>query len=298
MDDQSWLATEFERQRPRLRSVAYRVLGTNDQADDAVQEAWLRLSRSDSAAIDNLAGWLTTVVGRICLDMLRSRASRPERSGEESFDEPVDTATVDPEQQAVDAQFVGMALQVVLETLQPSERLAFVLHDLFAVPFDQIAPILGRSAAATRQLASRGRRRVQGAEPASGQIDQTKQRRVVEAFLAASRSGQFDRLLTLLDPDVVLRADQRAVDRAAAAVGHGAPLLALEVRGADAVATAFNGRAVDARPALIDGSMGFVWVPGGRLRSVFVVTVRGDRIVELDLFSEPVDVAEFQVELV
>lgn len=294
MSDQSWLATEFERQRPRLRSVAYRVLGTDDEADDAVQEAWIRLSRSDSAAIDNLAGWLTTVVGRICLDLLRSRTSRREHGWDEAYREPADEVAVGPEQQAMDAQFVGMALQVVLDTLEPAERLTFVLHDLFAVPFDQIAPIVGRSTAATRQLASRGRRRFQGAEPAS---DQTAQRRLVDAFLAASRNGQFDRLLTLLAPDVVLRADQAAVDVATALAARGAPLLAREVHGADAVAAAFNGRATAARPALVDGVVGFAWTAGGQLRAAYAVTVRDGLIVELDLRADPADLAELDVVL-
>lgn len=293
MGDQRWLADEFEQQRPRLRAVARRMLGTGGQADDAVQEAWLRLSRSDAAGIDNLAGWLTTVVGRICLDLIRTRTSRPESAWELGDHDCVDEAAVDPEEQALGAQFVGMALQVVLDTLDPAERSAFVLHDLFAVPYDQIAPLVNRSVTATRQLASRGRRKVQGASAEDVEVH----RRLVDAFLDAARHGHFERLLRLLDPDVVLRADQVGVDASAAAAGHGAPLLAAEVRGADAVARAFSGRAATARPARIGGQLGFAWAPEGRPRAVYLVTVHQGRIVELDLYADPVTLAEFDVVL-
>jgi RNA polymerase sigma-70 factor, ECF subfamily len=277
MDDHDWLAERFEAHRPHLRAVAYRMLGSAAEADDAVQEAWLRLSRADTSGVENLGGWLTTVVGRVALDMLRSRRSRREDPvGAELPDElPSAHDGADPEAEALLADSVGPALLVVLETLAPAERLAFVLHDLFAVPFDEIAAILGRSEAAARQLASRARRRVQGA-PAPG-ADPGRQRAVVEAFLAASRDGDFDALVALLDPDVVLRAD-------AAAVRAGADA---EVRGAAAVAGTFSGRARFARPALVDGAVGAVWAPGGRPRVVFGFIIAGGRITGIDLVADP-----------
>src|SRR5436309_11814993 len=212
MNEHELLAREFEANRNRLRAVAYRMLGSMSEAEDAVQECWLRLSRSDTSGVQNLGGWLTTVVARICLDMLRSRNSRREESLEASVPEPITSreSGIDPEQEALLADSVGLALLVVLDTLNPAERLAFVLHDIFAVPFDEIAPIVGRSPTAARQLASRARRRVQGAATAPD-VDLTRQREVVDAFLAASRGGDFDALLAVLDPDVVLRADSAAV---------------------------------------------------------------------------------------
>jgi RNA polymerase sigma factor (sigma-70 family) len=279
MDDREWLADRFEAHRAHLRAVAYRMLGSTGEADDAVQEAWIRLSRAGADDVANLGGWLTTVVSRVCLDMLRSRSSRRE----EPFDTPVHEAVsdpvgaaVDPEQEALLADSVGPALLVVLETLAPAERLAFVLHDLFAVPFDEIAAILGRSPAAARQLASRARRRVQGASAAPG-ADPGRQRAVVDAFLAASRDGDFDALVALLDPDVVLRADPAAVRTGAQA----------EVRGARAVAGTFSGRARFARPALVDGAAGAVWAPGGRPRVAFRFTITGGRITGIDLVADP-----------
>jgi RNA polymerase sigma factor (sigma-70 family) len=278
MDDHDWLAGQFEEHRSRLRAVAYRMLGSAAEADDAVQEAWLRLSRSGAAGVDNLGGWLTTVVGRVSLDMLRARRARREDPlGDRLPDElPSHQGGGDPEQEALLADAVGPALLVVLETLTPAERLAFVLHDLFAVPFEEIAAVLGRSEAAARQLASRARRRVQGA-PAAAAADPGRQRAVVDAFLAAARDGDFDALVALLDPDVVLRADAAAVQAGSAA----------EVRGAAAVAGTFSGRARFARPALVDGAAGAVWAPGGRPRVVFAFAIAGGRITGIDLVADP-----------
>jgi RNA polymerase sigma-70 factor (ECF subfamily) len=304
------LAIAFEQHRPRLRAVAYRMLGNPDDADDALQEAWLRLNRTGDADIDSLAAWLTTVTGRICLDMLRSRSTRreaplPTGLPGDALPELLDEDTPDPAQEAELADVVGVAMQIVLQSLDPAERLAFVLHDLFAVPYEQIAPVLGRSVAAARQLASRGRRRVQsGARPAAdpdGSPRSTAQvrtdRQVVEAFLEASRTGDLAGLLALLAPEVVLRADQTAVDAAAAAADRGAPLLAREVRGAAAVAESFRGRAGGAVPALIDGSVGFTWAPGGTPRAVFAVVVHDGRIAAIDMVHEPATIAGLRVVL-
>jgi len=277
------LADEFEQNRTHLRAVSYRMLGSVNEADDAVQEAWLRLSRSDTSGIENLGGWLTTVVSRVCLDMLRSRRSRRE----EPLDlaEPTEPEPLDPEDEAVRADAVGQALLVVLETLAPSERLAFVLHDLFAVPFEEIAPIVGRTPAAARQLASRARRRVQASD--APEADRVRQREVVDAFLAASRSGEFEALLNLLDPDVMLRADDSAVRMGSqAAVG------------ADAVARTFSGRAKGARPALVDGLAGAVWAMDGVPKVVFDFTVVGDRIVAIELLADPELLGTLQLDVV
>jgi RNA polymerase sigma factor (sigma-70 family) len=277
--DNDWLAEEFETHRARLRAVAYRMLGSPSEADDAVQESWLRLSRSGPDGMENLGGWLTTVTARVCLDMLRSRTSRRE--------EPLDPAAapgavpdtgpgIDPEHEAVLADSVGLAMLVVLDTLAPAERVAFVLHDMFAVPFDQIGDILGRTPNATKQLASRARRRIDGAgtDPAS---DLARQREVVGAFLAASRGGDFEALLALLDPDVVLRADAATVQTGAES----------EVRGADAVARTFAGRARAARLALVDGAVGLVWSQGGQPRVVFGFTLTGERITGIEMLGDP-----------
>ncbi len=286
MDDHDWLAEQFEAHRTHLRAVAYRMLGSVSDADDAVQESWLRLSRSDTSAVQNLGGWLTTVVARVSLDMLRSRTARREDQFGTDGPEPAlrSVAGVDPEHEAVLADSVGSALLVVLDTLAPAERLAFVLHDLFAVPFDEIAAILGRSPDAAKQLASRARRRVQGSAPVDA--DQQRQRAVVRAFLAASRSGEFDALLALLDPDAVVRADPAAVATGATP----------EVRGAAAVAGTFSGRAKGARAALIDGAAGAVWSVGGRPRVVFAFTITDGRIVEIDLLADPERLAGFDLE--
>lgn len=274
MNAPEWLAERFELHRTHLRAVAYRMLGSSSEADDALQEAWLRVSRADTSEVANLAGWLTTIVARVCLNMLQSRRTRREESLDGRFHEPASQGQ-DPENEALLADSVGLALMVVLEQLTPAERLAFVLHDMFAVPFEEIAPIVERSPAATRQLASRARRRVRGTE--SGPVtDPLRQRQVVGAFLAASREGDFEGLLALLDPDVELR-----VDAVAARIG------ATEACGARAVAGTFAGRAQEARLALIDGLAGAVWAQGGTPRVVFGFTVAGGRIVAIDLLADP-----------
>src|SRR3989475_3103336 len=282
------LAQEFEMNRSHLQSVAHRMLGSASEADDAVQEAWLRLSRSDASDIDNLRAWLTTVVARVCLDMLRSRKSRREEPLDTGLPEPIASseAVINPEHEAVLADSVGLALLVVPETLTPAERVAFVLHDMFDLPFDEIAPILRRSPTAARQLASRARRRVQGAD-AVHDADHTRRREIVGAFLAASRSGNFGALLAVLDPDVVLRADSAAVRMAAARQAVGAPKLAPELRGAPAVAESLSGRAGAAQPALIDGAPGLVWAPGGKPRAAFTFTIVRHKIVRIDLIADP-----------
>jgi RNA polymerase sigma factor (sigma-70 family) len=278
VDHHDWLAERFEAHRAHLRAVAYRMLGSAGEADDAVQEAWLRLDRADPAGIHNLGGWLTTVVARVCLDLLRARTARREEPLGDHLPDPIVDARdgVDPEREALLADSIGPALLVVLDTLAPAERLAFVLHDTFAVPFDEIAPILGRSPAAAKMLASRARRRVQGAATVPA-ADVARQRVVVEAFLAAARGGDFDGLLAVLDPEVVVRADPAAVRAGASR----------EVRGAAAVADTFAGRARLARPALVDGAAGAVWAPGGRPRVVFGFTIRGGRIVAIDILADP-----------
>jgi RNA polymerase sigma factor (sigma-70 family) len=284
MDEQDWLAERFEENRAHLRAVAYRLLGSLSEADDAVQEAWLHLSRADTSGVGNLGGWLTTVVARVCLDMLRSRKSRREEPLGADVRPTSRADGIDPEHEALLADSVGLALLVVLGTLEPAERLAFVLHDTFAVPFDEIAPIVGRSPTAARQLASRARRRVRGA-PAVPDADLSRQREVVDAFLAAARGGEFDALLALLDPEVVFRADQAAV-----AAGSSA-----EVRGAPAVARLFSGRAQLARRALVDGAVGVVVAPRGRLFVVLRVTVTGGKIVEFDAVADPARLGEVEL---
>ncbi len=279
MSERDWLTQRFEESRPHLRAVAYRMLGSPSEAEDAVQESWLRLSRSDATGVANLRGWLTTVVARVCLDMLRSRASRREAPLDAQLREPLTSVgggSHDPEHEAILADSVGLALLTVLEMLTPAERVAFVLHDTFDLPFDEIAAIVGRSPEAARQLASRARRRVRGASPVE-EADPSVQRRIVRAFLAASRGGDFDALVALLDPDVVVRADT-------AAVAAGAER---EVRGAAAVAKTFAGRARAARPMLVDGIAGLVWSQGGKPRVVFDFAVAGARIVRIDLLADP-----------
>jgi RNA polymerase sigma-70 factor (ECF subfamily) len=281
MDEDDWLAARFQENRAHLVGVAYRMLGSASEADDAVQEAWLRLSRSEATGIRNLGGWLTTVVARVCLDMLRTRVSRreePSLAGE-SAPSATSGAATDPEHEALLADSVGIAMLVVLDALTPAERLAFVLHDMFGVPFDEIAPIVGRSPTAVRQLASRARRRVHGDDALPDpDPDIARQRVVVEAFLAASRRGDFDALLAVLDPDVVLR-----VDAAAAPPG-----VAREVRGAPAVAKrARAGGVRETQEALVNGSVGIVAAPGGRLSVVLAFTISEGRIVEIDVIADP-----------
>jgi RNA polymerase sigma factor (sigma-70 family) len=289
MDERESLADRFEANRTRLRAVAYRMLGSVSEADDAVQEAWLRLSRSDTSGVENLDGWLTTVVARVCLDMLRSRKALREEPLGPRVPEPIVSREdeVDPEHAALLADAVGLALLVVLETLAPLERLAFVLHDMFAVPFDEIAPIVGRSPAAARQLASRARRRVQGATPVPDP-DLARQREVVDAFLAAARGGDFDALLAVLDPDVVLRIDRGVVPRGASR----------EVRGAQAVleqARAFVPLVASARPALVNGAAGVVVARRGRPLAVAGFIVAHGQIVEIDLLADPARLRELDV---
>jgi len=272
------LVDHFEAHRDHLRAVAYRMLGSSAEADDAVQEAWVRLNRSDADEIENLGGWLTTVVGRVSLDMLRSRASRREDPSGTDLAHHVESSPAgsDPEHEAVLADTVGSALLVVLDSLSPAERLAFVLHDMFAVPFDEIGAIVGRSPNAAKQLASRARHKVQGKDPLP-EADPARQREVVDAFLAASRNGDFDALVALLHPDVVLVAD-------AAAVGMGS---LDEVRGAPAVAGTFSGRALTAQPALIDGAVGVVWAVAGRPKVAWDFTIQDGKVVHIDMLAAP-----------
>ncbi|MFG2099244.1 sigma-70 family RNA polymerase sigma factor [Micromonospora echinaurantiaca] len=281
MSDTELLAQRFEEQRPRLRAVARRMLGSPAEAEDAVQDTWLRLSRADAEGIDNLPGWLTTTVGRVCLDRLGSSASRHEQPADVTADEPgpAGPGDVDPEREALLTESVGRALDVVLRTLGPTERLVFVLHDMFAVSFDELAPVVDRSPAAVRQIASRARRRVQSGPPAP-ETDPARQRGVVEAFLAASREGRFDDLLTLLDPHVVLRSDAAAVRRGGTDEAHGSAV----------VAAFFSGRAQGAVPAFVDAAPGAVVVRAGRVHIVlsFVVT---DRIVGIEVVADPAQIA-------
>jgi RNA polymerase sigma-70 factor, ECF subfamily len=279
MDEREWMAERFEEHRTRLRAVAYRMLGSLSEADDAVQEAWLRLSRDDRSDVENLGAWLTTVVARVSLNMLRARNARREEPFGMSLPEPIVDRVdgMDPEHEAVLADSVGLALLVVLETLSPPERLAFVLHDMFGVPFDEIGSIVDRSPEAARQLASRARRRVR-AERAVPDADPVAQRAAVDAFLAAARDGDFDGLVAVLDPDVVLRSD------------FGGAAGARVVRGAEAVArqaVAFSQLGLDIRPALVNGVVGAVSFRDGRPFAVGAVTARGGRIVELDILADP-----------
>jgi RNA polymerase sigma-70 factor (ECF subfamily) len=280
MDENKFLTERFEANRAHLRSVAYRMLGSRAEADDAVQEAWLRLSRADTGGVENLSGWLTTVTARVCLDMLRGRKARREEELGADVPEPaIGQESVEHDMLLADS--VGAALLVVLETLEPAERLAFVLHDMFAVPFEEIAPIVARSPAAARQLASRARRRVQGKSEIP-EADVTRQRQIVDAFLAASRGGDFDALLAVLDPDVVFRADPMAVKMGGAA----------ELRGAAAVAETFRGRAQAAKPALVDGAVGVAVIMGGRLRIMLRLTIAADRIAAIHAVADPAQLRE------
>jgi len=274
------LADEFEKHRAYLRAVAYRMLGSASEAEDAVQESWIRLARIDASAVENLRGWLTTVVARVCLDMLRTRTSRREDSLETHVPDPVvSRADADPESGAMLADSVGLALLVVLETLEPAERLAFVLHDVFGMTFDEIAPIVDRSVVAARQLASRARRRVQGQAPASD-ADLRQQRRVVDAFLAAAQEGDFERLVAVLDPEIVLRADGGAIKG-----------MSRLVRGAQAVAaqaSTFSKVALTMQVVLVNGNIGLVCrLPDGRLFSVIGFTIAGGKVVEMDILADP-----------
>jgi len=281
MDDRDFLAERFEEHRTHLRAVAYRMLGSLAEADDAVQESWIRLSRSDADEIENLGGWLTTVVARVSLNVLRSRKTRREEPMDMRMPEPiVDRADgTDPEHEALLADSVGLALLVVLETLNPAERLAFVLHDMFAVPFEEIAPIVDRSPEAARQLASRARRRVQG-ERAIPDADLDTQREVLDAFLAAARGGDFEALLEVLDPDMVLRADTGPDAREASRIVRGAANVARQ-------ALAFSRLDVEVRPALINGAPGTVSFRDGRPFAIAGFTIRNRRVVEMDILADP-----------
>jgi RNA polymerase sigma factor (sigma-70 family) len=279
-DDDVDLAERFDASRPHLQSVAYRMLGSLSEAEDAVQEAWIRLNRSDAGEVGNLGGWLTTVVARICLDMLRARESRREEPLEEYVDSPAEHGSmeVDVDKEMLLAESLGSALLVVLDALSPAERLAFVLHDLFAVPFEEIARILGRSPGSARQLASRARRRVQGqATSVSTSVPRGFNHDIVDAFLAASRGGDFAGLLALLDPDVVVRAD-------AAAIRMGA---FTDVRGARAVAEKFAGRAQGAQPVVLDGQAGAVWVHTGKPRMAFQFGIRDGKVIAITMIADP-----------
>jgi RNA polymerase sigma factor (sigma-70 family) len=290
MDGDDGLARRFDENRTRLRSVAYRMLGSASEAEDAVQEAWLKLTRSGSEGPANLGGWLTTVVARVCLDMLRARRSRREEPLDAAADAP---GAGSPEDDLALADATGPALWAVLDTLAPGERVAFVLHDMFDLSFEEIGRILNRTPTATRQLASRARRRVRGGEAPAADI--AVHRELVSAFLAASRDGDFDRLVAVLSPEVVLRADERAVRTAAANRAHGAPELAAEVQGAASVANTFKGRARAALPALIDGEAGAVWAIGGRVQSAFVFAIEGGKITAIDIVMDTTHLAELDM---
>jgi RNA polymerase sigma-70 factor (ECF subfamily) len=281
MGEQDWLAKRFEENRGHLKAVAYRMLGSVNEADDAVQETWLRLSHSSDSTVANLRAWLTTVVARICLDMLRSRQARREEPLEAHVPDPIVSrySGPDPEQETLLADSVGLALLVVLETLEPAERLAFVLHDMFSVPFDDLAGILGRSPAAARQLASRARRRVQGTAPVPD-TDISRQREVVNAFLAASRNGDFEALLAVLDPDVVLRADAGLLQAGVSKVVRSATTVAEQ-------ALLFSKLAQHSRLAIVNGTPGLVTAPGGQPYSVVGFTIRHGKIVEIDILADP-----------
>lgn len=278
MNDHQGLAEQFETHRNHLQTVAYRMLGSLSEADDAVQEAWIRLSRNDTSGVENMGGWLTTIVSRVCLDMLRSRKSRREELTLASMPEPATSRQdgSDPEHEALLADSVGLAMLMVLGNLNPAERIAFVLHDIFALSFSEIAPIIGRSEIAARQLASRARRRVQGAKKAADSDEFRQKRELVDAFLAASRSGDFEKLLAVLDPNVVLRNDPAFPPVAAWPVVHGA----------HDVAKGFVGRAQGARPVLVNGSMGAVVAPRGRLLFVLEIKIVDGKITEIDMIAE------------
>jgi RNA polymerase sigma factor (sigma-70 family) len=282
MDERDWLADRFEEHRPHLRAVAYRMLGSLAEADDAVQDAWLRLSRAGAGEVENLGGWLTTIVARICLNMLRSRATRREEPLDAHLPDPVISpeGSLQPEEEALLADSVGLALLVVLDSLSPAERLAFVLHDMFDLPFDEIAPMVGRSPTAARQLASRARRRVKGAEIPAPDPDLARQRDVVDAFFRAARGGDFDALVALLDPDVVLRSDFGARRPAAARVTQGAAAVARQ-----ALIAAFPDAQL--HPALVNGAAGVVVTVRGRPFAVLGFTVTDGKIVEIDAIADP-----------
>jgi RNA polymerase sigma factor (sigma-70 family) len=292
MDEHELLAQRFERERTHLKAVAYRMLGSLTEADDAVQEAWLRVSRADSGGIENMRGWLTTIVARICLNTLKSRHSRAEEPLGPHVPDPIVSPEdgVNPEHEALLADSVGLALLIVLDALSPAGRLAFVLHDMFAVPFDEIAPIIERSPAATRQLASRARRRVQGATPFPD-ADLRSQREIIDAFLAASRDGDFEALIALLDPGVALRTDAGAVLPGASRLVRGAASVAQQT------VTFTRSRTGEAKPALVNGTAGVVWASQGRPFSVVGFTVRRGRIAEIDVLADPARLQQLEIDV-
>ena len=287
---ENYLAERFETDRTRLQAVAYRLLGSASEADDAVQEAWLRLSRADTSEIENLSGWLTTVVARVCLDMLRARRSRREEPLALDGESIPDAA--DPEREAMLAESVGLAMLAMLQRLTPAERVAFVLHDVFGVPFKEIAGIVGRSPVAARQLASRARRRVRGTSEDGRAVDVARERDIVEAFFKASREGDLEALLAVLDPDVALQVDETALQ-----MGLRSGWLTSDLHGAEAVAEQFAGRAQGAQPALIDGVPGAVWARGGTPRVVFGFTIRNGKVVEIELAADAERLRRLQIEL-
>jgi len=287
MSETDWLAARFEEHRGRLVAIAQRMLGSAGEADDAVQEVWIRLNRSDAEAIEHLGGWLTTVLSRVCLNLLQARRARPEVPVGAELPEPgLDSAGgSDPEEEALLAESIGLALLVVLDRLAPAERVAFVLHDVFAIPFEQIAPIVDRTPAAARKLASRARQRIQRTEPPD-RPDRLRHAAVIDAFLAAARRGDFDALLAVLDPDIVVRADDEASALGAAREQHGAATVAEFLR-----------RAYGATPALVDGVPSAVWIPGGQLRVLFSFSIHDERIVRIDLVADPARLRQLDVVL-
>jgi RNA polymerase sigma-70 factor (ECF subfamily) len=291
MDDNDRLTQWFDERRDHLRAVAHRMLGSASEAEDAVQEAWLKLNRADSREVENVGGWLTTVVARVCLDMLRARRSRREEPLEPEADAP---AGPTPESEVGLADAIGPALLVVLDMLGPQERVAFVLHDMFDLSFEEIAPIVERTPEATRQLASRARRRVRGATAPVVPVEQ--HRELVSTFLAAARGGSFDKLVALLSPDVVMRADERSVRTAEKNQRLGAPLLAPEIRGAAQVANVFNGRAQGISLAVIDGAPGAVWVMKGHVHTAWLFRIDGGKVVEIDVIMDPARLAQLDVQ--
>lgn len=278
LNDHNWLVEQFEAHRNHLQAVAYRMLGSLSEAEDALQESWIRLSRSDSSSIENMGGWLTTIVSRVCFDMLRARKSRREELATVNIPEPVTSRRdgSDPEHEALMADSVGLAMLVVLQRLNPAERIAFVLHDVFALSFSEIAPIIGRNEAAARQLASRARRRLQGADSSSETAEYRQKRELVDAFLVASRNGDFEKLLTVLDPNVLLRNDTAFMPAANTPV----------VRGSQAVANQFAGRAQGARLVLVNGSVGAVVAPRGQILFVLEFTVAGGKITGIEMIAD------------
>jgi RNA polymerase sigma factor (sigma-70 family) len=290
MEANDWLARRFDENRARLRAVAYRMLGSASEAEDALQETWFKLSRSGSQEVENLGGWLTTALARVCLDMLRTRRSRREEPLAAAADTP---AGGSPEDDLALADSVGPALSIVLDTLAPAERVAFVLHDMFNLPFEEIARILDRTPVAVRQLASRARRRVQGVDRPAADI--SLHRELVNAFLAASRDGDFERLVAVLSPEAVLRVDEPAVRASAARREQGAPELAPEIRGAATIAGTFKGRARGATPALIDGQPGAVWTLAGVVRAAFLFSIEHGRITAIEIIADQERLAGLEV---